>query len=134
MHTHTLLVLGWTQLYPYTADLLCLDFCRQPAAAEAFIGHLIITISTPLVVQEWVKALSTHPDQVFAKYIHKGLSFGFRIGLNRSSKLKSASTNMHSAFEHQQVITEYLQKELSVGRMLGPFDKASCSSSPAITY
>ena len=53
-----------------------------------FIGHLISTISTPLVVQEWVKALSTHPDQAFAKYIHRGLSFGFRIG---SSKLKSYS-------------------------------------------
>lgn len=83
-------------------------------------------ISTPLSVQEWSKVLAMHPDQAFTRYIHRGLCFGFRIRFDSSSKLKSTDTNMHSAFEHQQVVTEYLQKKLSMGRMLGLFDKATC--------
>ena len=50
-----------------------------------------------------------------------GLSYGFRIGYNRHTPLSSAASNMHSANLHPEVITGYLQKEVSLQRMLSPF-------------
>ena len=49
----------------------------------------------------------------------------FRIGFNHSSQLKSATTNMQSAFEHPEVISQYLQKERPLGHLLGPFEGTS---------
>jgi len=72
-------------------------------------------------VPAWERVLQAHPDQAFARYIINGLTHGFRIGFNRASSLQSATANMASARLHPQVITEYIQMELSRGRMLGPF-------------
>ena len=112
-----ILTLGWDQLYPYTADLMCLDSCRSqglPTPQELW------SVTTPLVVPAWEKALKGHPDQAFARYIMDGLSRGFRIGFNRKSPLQSAAVNMSSASLHSGIISDYL-KELALGRMLGPF-------------
>ena len=46
---------------------------------------------------------------------------GFRIGFKHGSPLKSSEANMSSANQHPKVFQEYLEKELSLGRMLGPF-------------
>lgn len=67
-----------------------------------------------------MKALKTHPDRAFARYIVNGLTEGFRIGFRRGSPLISARANMPSANAHPQVVTNYLQDELAKGRMLGP--------------
>ena len=77
---------------------------------------------TPLNTAAWESALATHPDRAFAHYICNGLRWGFRIGFDHSSPLKSASSNMVSAHLHPEVVTAYLQKQLSLGRMLGPFN------------
>ena len=78
-------------------------------------------ISTPLVLESWARALASHPDQAFARYVCEGIQHGFRIGFQHGSPLKSTGANMDSARQHPHIITEYLQKELSLGRMLGPF-------------
>ena len=88
-------------------------------------AHELSTISTPLRADKWSKALAAHPDHAFVRYVCNGIRFGFRIGFNRSSQLKSATTNMQSAFEHPEVISQYLQKERSLGRLLGPFEGTS---------
>ena len=109
---------GWSLLYSYTSDLLCLDFCRPP---RPHTNQLLHSVSTPLCPEAWAAALAPHPDQAFARYICDGLRWGFRIGFQYGSPLKSASTNMPSATQHPQVVTKYIQDELSRGRMLGPF-------------
>ena len=78
-------------------------------------------VSTPLVVDAWVEALKTHPDKAFARYVCEGLRHGFRVGFSYSLPLQSATANMESARHHPQVISAYIRKELSLGRMLGPF-------------
>ena len=105
-------------MYPYTADLMCLDACRpvNPVPLPA-----IATVSTPLVIPAWEDALKPHPDRVLAQYILRGLQCGFRIGFDRSHHLQSALANMASAQLHPDVIDEYPGKELALGRMLGPF-------------
>lgn len=97
---------------------MCLNVCRPTREHEA--SHLM-EVSTPLSVEAWREALSSHPDQAFARYICNGLRHGFRVGFQHGSPLKSASTNMQSADQHPEIVSEYLQKERSLGRMLGPF-------------
>ncbi len=69
----------------------------------------------------WQDTLNHHPDLAFARYIVSGLANGFRIGFQRGFPLKHAKKNMPSAQLHPEVITAYLEKEQSLGRMLGPF-------------
>ena len=112
----TLFVIGWDQLYPYTSDLMCLDSCHPQSMS---LPPQLTVVSTPLVVHAWERALQCHPDQAFARYILNGLVRGFRIGFNRKFPLQSAVANMGSALLHTKVVTDYLKKELSLGRMLG---------------
>ena len=67
------------------------------------------------------RALATRPDRAYARYIVDGLRNGFRIGFQRRAPLKSASCNMPSAWKHTEVVSDYLDKERSLNRMLGPF-------------
>ena len=58
-----------------------------------------------------------HPDRPFSQYI-----IGcFRIGFNWRLSIKSAPSNMGSAQQHPHIIKKYLNKELSLGHMLGLF-------------
>ena len=109
---------GWDMLYHYTSDLLCVDSCRP---LEPVLPRVLTTIATPLRVPAWAMALQAHPDRALVRYILHGLTHGFRVGFNRATVLQSASSNMLSAQLHPEVITKYIQTELSLGRMLGPF-------------
>ena len=89
-------------------------------------------VQTLLRVEAWEKALSRHPDTAFAHYIINGLRHGFRIGFNHSSLLRSAATNMESARQHPEIISDYLAKEQSLGRMLGPFTEEMLPNLPSL--
>ena len=102
---------GWSLLYKYMADMLCLEFCRPP---RPHTTQELYLVSTPLCLDAWAAALVSHPDWAIARYICDGLRFGFRIGFQYGSPLKSASSNMLST------TADYIQQELSHGRMLGP--------------
>ena len=116
---HTLTTAGWPTSYKHTTDLVCLDLSRPAQEHEA---RELSRIYTPLNILEWSRVLASHPDQAFAQYICEGLRSGFRVGFNRSFPLKSA---MRSALEHPEVVTNYLEKERGLGRMLGPFQDTS---------
>ena len=103
----------------YTTDLLCLDFCRPALPRQ--IPKVVACVSTPLKALAWRKALASYPDRAFVRYIIRGLQEGFRIGFHYPSRLRSATANMPSAVQHPQVINDYIAKELSLGRFLGPF-------------
>ena len=62
-----------------------------------------------------------HPDQDFRVYILSGIAHGFRIGFNYERySCKPALSNMLSAMENAGVVQEYLDKEVSLGRVVGP--------------
>lgn len=113
---------GWNSLYKYTADLICLDLHRPHSSQHA--GPLD-RVTTPLAIDAWQEALAPHPDRAFANYIINGLRYGFRIGFDRRAHLRSAQSNMESAGLHPEVISKYLETELSLNRMLGPFQDYS---------
>jgi hypothetical protein len=78
-------------------------------------------VSSPLVGQEWAKELADHPDSAFRDYILGGITFGFRIGFNYARSIcKPAASNMHSAMENASVVQEYIDKEVALGRVVGP--------------
>ena len=75
--------------------------------------------------QSWREALKEHPDRVFSTYVLDGLRCGFRVGFDYASPLCSATRNMQSAHLHPTVIADYVQGEVSHGRILGPFQLGS---------
>lgn len=81
----------------------------------------LLPITTPLHVGVWAQCLASHPDKQFAQYITQGLHRGFRIGFDASSPLKAASRNMSSTAEQHDIVSKYLQEEITEGRILGPF-------------
>ena len=83
---------------------------------------LLERVTTQLSVSAWAEALVRHPDKAFARYICSGLQFGFRIGFSGCVRLRPATCNMPSAYEHPTIVSEYLSKERALGRMLGPFN------------
>jgi hypothetical protein len=63
--------------YEYAVDLLALE--QQGAAKEKPAGQAMMQIgsmATPLVVEEWEAALTTHPDQVYVQFLLRGLRRG----------------------------------------------------------
>ena len=78
-------------------------------------------ISTPLNIHTWHRHLVDYPNQDLAQFLLAGISNGFKIGFNSSVNLKSAKTNLHSAILHPEVVDEYIQNELSLGRISGPY-------------
>ena len=82
--------------------------------------HRLSPVS-PLLSSAMSGSIGKSPRSSISRYICEGIAHGFRIGFQCSSPLRSATTNMDSARQHPIVISEYLQKELSLGRMLGPF-------------
>ena len=78
-------------------------------------------VTTPLILAQWRAVLVGHPDTRFVAYIVNGIEHGFRVGFERPRPLCSATGNCPSANAHPQVITEYIEKEVGLGRFLGPF-------------
>ena len=106
MHFHPT---GWSCLYPYTADLLCLESACPSVRTTT---PQLMGIHTPLDVREWIRTLDQHPDRAFAKYITNGLSNGFRIGFNRDTRLRAATSNM---------LSEHLPQVIADDLTVGPF-------------
>eukprot|EP00731_Ephydatia_muelleri_P010108 Em0005g694a len=110
-------------IYQYMEDLLALDHCRATPDTWHMPPQNGSYIVTPLGWVEWDEALNHHPDQQFRAYIVSGLRQGFRVGFDYAhSGCQRASSNMHSAREHAQVIREYLAVQCSEGRVVGPLN------------
>ena len=75
------------------------------------------------------KALSIHPDPALVRYICSGLENSFRVGFKRGSPLKPARSNLESASAHPEAVNEFIWKELSLSRLLGPFPRTADLSS-----
>ena len=73
---------------------------------------------SPLRGAHWKESLSSHPDSQFAQYILTGIEQGFRIGADRSrGAVQSANRNMPSAYDHPDIVSEYLHSEVASQRM-----------------
>lgn len=78
----------------------------------------MVEITTPLLSSVWEEELAEHPDQAFAAYVINGIKEGFRVGYDRSKPLSPCSSNMVSAMQHPDAVSDYLQQELLLNRMV----------------
>ena len=77
---------------------------------------------SPLSLDQFQLELLNHLDRSAVNYVLSGIQLSFRIDFDASAvTLKCASSNMWSAAEHPSVIDSYLQTEVSMGRVAGPF-------------
>ena len=103
-------------MYPYIHHLV--EFERRKVTTS--VPGWLQGVATPLIWREWNLELRDHPDPVFRHYILNGIWHGFRIGFNREVLCTPASSNMRSALENVSVVQEYLDKEVTLGRIVGP--------------
>ena len=83
-------------------------------------------ISTPLRATAWEEQLQAHPDKDYVQYLLVGIQNGFRIGFDYSQyQCRKAKCNMLLARQNSGVVTEYLEKECRLGRLIGPLKKGS---------
>ena len=79
-------------------------------------------ITTPLSLSGWRNLLTGHPNQELVRFFLTGISEGFRIGYNYTKfNCKSARRNLYGAVCHPEIVDQYLQNEISLGRVIGPF-------------
>ena len=85
-------------------------------------------IYTPLDRVAGESVLLTH--QVFVYYIYNGLRWGFQIGFDHSSPLKSATSNMVSAHHASPRGGYYIPRKGTIsGSDAGPFQLRRCHTS-----
>ena len=78
---------------------------------------------TPLHPTIWKRYLTKHPNRQLAEFFLQGLSEGFRIVFDYASPiaLESAKTNIENARLYAEVVDDYLQTKISLGRVASPF-------------
>ena len=66
--------------------------------------------------------LRSHPDNHLVQFLLEGICKGFRIGFTKPpSSLRAARSNLEGAWEHPDIVNDYLSTEISLGWVAGPF-------------
>ncbi len=82
-------------------------------------------IVTPLEWTVWAECLRDNPNQGFRDLIVSGLREGLLMGFSYEAGMgQSSSKNMPSALKRPEVVREYLLKECTEGRVIGPVEPA----------
>ena len=77
-------------------------------------------VSTPIKVVILERGLSDHPNRDFSNSLINALRFGTHVGHTGPEKNR-VSRNLISAVQHPEVVSSNLNKEISFGRVAGPF-------------
>ena len=79
-------------------------------------------VTTPLILPAWRCCLLAHPEKCMVEFFLQGIEEGFHIGYcPLLAPLKPAKRNMRSALAHEEVVDNYLTKEVQQHRVSGPF-------------
>ena len=79
-------------------------------------------LPTPINRQRFVELLKASSyDPFLTSFIDLGLKNGFDVGFRGLVLSNPSVKNLKSAYEHPEVVTHNLKKELAEGRVLGPF-------------
>ncbi len=111
-----------TGCYAYTPHLFELDRRRSGHALRVMPAlEEWNKIVCPMQCGAWNQRLIGHPDVAFRKYLLRGILQGFRIGFRYGEcTCTCASANMQSVVVRPRVIDDYLEKDVRLGRVMGP--------------
>lgn len=102
--------------YRFMSKLLKLESCTPKADIIRWPRG-----PTPVRIDRLIPFLAQHPDQVFAAFVFRGLSFGFHVGFNRqSTQLRSRGKNHPSSISNWATVDAHVQLEVGLGRLVGP--------------
>ena len=73
--------------------------------------------SSPLRPVAWETALHSIPDKAFTTFLLRGITQGFRIGVQEGAHLKPVQRNLKSAYDRPEIISAYIQREVDLKRM-----------------
>ena len=104
--------------YRYTQSLLSLERAHElhPSDRAPHPGPSRCVSFLP--IERWDFYLSCHPDQEFAEFLRRGITYGFRIGFNRATSLRPMSGNLSSVSQHPAVVDKYIQAEVASHKLL----------------
>ena len=119
--------------YRYTEDLLAserLSCCLPPGESPPCFHATAGPIQGFLPLSEWEPFLATMPDSVFADYVRRGITHGFRIGYDRSKgSLSRCKSNLKSVHANHEAVCKYISAEVAEGK-LKPTSKLTPHCSP----
>ena len=99
--------------YLFTRDLLALELASP---ARLSLPYPVIT-SSPLRPVAWETALHSIPDKAFTTFLLRGITQGFRIGVQEGAHFKPVRRNLKSAYDRPEIISAYIQREVDLKRM-----------------
>jgi len=99
--------------YRFTQDLLSLELASPALPSLPYP----CSISSPLRPKAWERALQSLPDKAFTAFLMRGITMGFRIGVSRGAHFKQARRNLQSAYNCPDTISEYIRREVDLGRL-----------------
>ena len=105
--------------YIYLADLITM----KERAGQTPAPVILEGICSPLTekLPAWKALLESHPDEGLKSFVLEGLEKGFRVGFQQEHRHRSSTHNLLSCMEHPGTVLTYVNKECSLGRLLGPF-------------
>ena len=101
--------------YRYTGDLLKIEAFRPdwpPLSSGVY--------QSPINVPVLHTYLQSHLDQAYVTFIIREVSQGFRVGFDHQRRLIAQRSNHPSSLANSKVVSEYVTKEVTLGRMVGP--------------
>lgn len=106
--------------------------CKQ-AAAHNMLGPRLV-IDTANRLNEWSQLSTGHPDD---PWILDGIYYGFPLQYRGPPICQQFTGNHPSAVSYPNQISEYIEKEIEYGGLLGPFDELPfspwCHVAPIMT-
>jgi len=98
------------------------EHLKKNTSELPMVPQAACNINTPLNIGSWQHYLSTYPNQELVKYFLERIFKGFRIGLvTPIYPHRSAQKNLQAALLRPEVVDKYLQTELTLNRISGPF-------------
>ena len=75
----------------------------------ALVPPAATAISSPLIIENWKRLLSDHPNRPLVDFFVDGITNGFRIGFEQQLEpLQSAKRNLSSALQHTDTVESYV--------------------------